>query len=159
MQCSEFLEVYSDYRDGTIPDPDVRAAVEAHLCECLRCRRLARAMTRGLALLHLTAEEVEPSAEFRTRLECRLRAQVTVGDPVIPTHAGLAAALLLAAALGLLVVEGLGRSDPPLVAGQSQPSFEAALANVTLPAFAHSTLEFHGVHAPLGSYALFTGRH
>ena len=159
MQCSEFLEVYSDYRDGMIADPGSRAAVEAHYCECLRCRRLTRAMTRGLALLHQVAAEVEPSAGFRARLDNRLRAEVTVGDPVVPTHAGLAAALLLAAALGLLVVQGLGRSTAPVATADQAPrTFEPALANVTLPAFTRSTLEFHGVHAPLGSYALFMGR-
>jgi hypothetical protein len=116
-------------------------------------------MTRGLSLLHQTAEDVEPSEEFRARLDRRLRAEVTVGDPVVPTHAGLAAALLLAAALGLMVVEGLGPSAAPLAAADRSPqTFEPALANVTLPAFTRSTLEFHGVHAPLGSYVLFTGR-
>lgn len=159
MYCADFLDTYSAYRDGTLRDSALRQAVEAHLGECLRCRRLAQAMTRGLALLQHSTEDVEPSADFRIRLDRRLRSEVALGDPVVPTHAGLAAALLLAAALGLLVVEALGRGGAPVVAQQPARTFEPALTNVTLPAFAHSTLEFHGVHAPLGSYVLFGGRH
>jgi len=138
-------------------DLHLRARIEAHLGECLRCRRLVRAMTRGLALLHETVEEVELSPGFQARLQERIRAEVVIGDPLVPTHAGLAAALLVATALGLLVYEGLGRraSTEPAVAVAEAPTFEPALSNVTLPAFTHSTLEFHGAHAPLGSYTLF----
>lgn len=157
LTCPAFLDGYADYRDGTMRDPDLRARIEAHLGECLRCRRLARAMTRGLALLHQTTEEVEPSPSFHERLQERIRAEVVIGDPLIPTHAGLAAAFLVATALGLLVYEGLGHraSAEPPVAVAGAPAFEAAFSNVTLPAFTHSTLEFHGAHAPLGSYTLF----
>jgi hypothetical protein len=157
MTCAEFLESYADCRDDLPGEAALHRAVEAHLAECLRCRRLAQALTRGLAILHQGLEDVEPSERFRDRLAGRLRADVAIGDPLMPTHAGLAAALLVATALGLLVVEGLvrgGRPEPPAAAAAS-PTFEPAISNVTLPAFAHSTLEFHGVHAPLGSYVLF----
>jgi hypothetical protein len=52
------------------------------------------------------------------------------------------------------MVRGAGRAETP-VAAAAAPAFQPALSNVTLPAFAHSTLEFHGVHAPLGTYGLF----
>jgi len=158
LPCSAFLDAYAEYQDGTLRDAEHRARIEAHLGECLRCRRLAKAMTRGLALLHHTVEEVEPSASFQTRLRERLRAQVVIGDPLVPTHAGVAAAFLLATALGLLIYEGLARrtsAEPPLASAVTAPAFEPTFSNVTLPAFTHSTLDFHGAHAPLGSYALF----
>ena len=80
-----------------------------------------------------------------------------IGDPLVPTHAGVAAAFLLATALGLLIYEGLTHraSAAPPVAAVTAPAFEPTFSNVTLPAFTHSTLDFHGAHAPLGSYALF----
>jgi hypothetical protein len=158
MTCAEFLESYAECRDDLQADASLRRAVDAHLGECFRCRRLAQTLTRGLALLHNTLEDVEPSARFRDRLAGRLRAEVTIGDPLAPTHAGLAAALLVATALGLLVVEGAvrgeARRERPVTA-VTPPTFQPAISNVTLPAFTHSTLEFHGVHAPLGSYVLF----
>jgi len=157
MTCAEFLESYADFRDGLVGPAGVDRALEAHLGECLRCRRLAQTLTRGLALLR-TMEDVEPSERFRDRLAGRLRDEVAIGDPLVPTHAGLAAALLVATALGLLVVDGVVRgadgAETPMAAAPA-PTFQPALSNVTLPAFAHSTLEFHGVHAPLGSYVLF----
>ena len=157
LTCPAFLDAYAEYRDGTMRDPEQRARIEAHLGECLRCRRLAQVMTRGLALLHHTIEEVEPSPHFQARLRERLRAEVVIGDPLVPTHAGLAAAFLLATALGLLVYEGLLRraSAERPVAAVTAPAFEPTFSNVTLPAFTHSTLEFHGAHAPLGSFTLF----
>jgi len=158
VTCAEFLESFADYRDGLAEDTGLDRAVEAHLGECLRCRRLTQTLMRGLALLHDTLEDVEPSDRFRDRLAGRLRAEVAVGDPLVPTHAGLAAALLVVTALGLLVVEGVvrgGRGAQQPMAAAPSPTFQPALSNVTLPAFAHSTLEFHGVHAPLGSYVLF----
>jgi hypothetical protein len=114
-------------------------------------------MERGLALLQHAVPEVEISAGFQARLQERLRAQVAIGSPLVPTHAGLAAALLVVTALGLLLYEGLGRKGVPAqpAAATATPHLQPALSNLTLPAFAHSTLEFHGVHAPLGSYALY----
>ena len=157
LTCAEFLESYADYRDELSGNETLDRAIEAHLGECLRCRRLAQTLSRGLALLQHTLEDVEPSERFRDRLAGRLRAEVVIGDPLMPTHAGLAAALLVATALGLVVVEGLVRGDrpDPSVAAAPAPAFQPAISNVTLPAFAHSTLEFHGVHAPLGSYVQF----
>lgn len=156
LTCSAFLDAFCEYQEGTLCDPVQRAAVEAHLRACLRCRRLSQTMIRGLALLQHAVPDVEPSPGFQARLEARLREQVSVGDPLVPTHAGLAAALLVVTALGLLLYEGSGRRGaptPPVAA--AAPAFAPALSNLTLPAFAHSTLEFHGVHAPLASYALY----
>jgi hypothetical protein len=157
MTCAEFLESYAECRDDLQADPALHRAVEVHLGECLRCRRLAQTLTRGLVLLHHNLQDVEPSERFRDRLAGRLRAEVALGDPLMPTHAGLAAALLVATALGLLVVEGLvrGPGAEPAVRAAASPTFQPPISNVTLPAFAHSTLEFHGMHAPLGSFVLF----
>ena len=158
MTCSEVLESYADYREGALQDPQRAQFIEAHLGECLRCRRLSRALSHGLALLQNAPPEVEPSDRFRDRLDDRLRTELVLGNPLVPTHAGLAAALLVATALGLLLADGVARQGPERgspMAAAPQPTFQPTLSNVTLPAFAHSTLEFHGVHAPLGSFALF----
>jgi anti-sigma factor RsiW len=36
LACREFVELVSDYLEGTLP-PDVRARVDAHLAECDAC--------------------------------------------------------------------------------------------------------------------------
>ncbi len=160
MTCSEFLQAYSEYRDGLLREPAAVTAVEAHLEGCPTCARLARAMALGLSALRDT-EDVTPSRRFRTELTHRLRAEVAIGDPIAPTHAGLAAALLLAAALGLLLYESVVRPEVAAVArSEAIPvdtrPYAPALTDVTLPAFTHSALQFHSQQIPLGSYAAFT---
>lgn len=93
---------------------------------------------------------------------------MALGDPVRPTNAGLAAAFLLAAAVGMFVYEGVAHweQDVALAAEPTDPPAEAArfattppappeTVDVTLPAFAHTTLELHSAHAPLGVVTAF----
>jgi hypothetical protein len=165
MDCSEFLRGLSDFRDGLVRDETTAAAYESHRRGCLNCSRLMAALDLGLDTLR-DRDEPEPSPGFRGALEHRLRAEVAIGDPVIPTHAGLAAALLMAAALGLLVYEGLSRTGPgrgltPSIASPAGAFPEIAprlphLQDVTLPPFADSQLRYSGQQPPLGTLASLT---
>lgn len=163
MDCGEFLRGLSDLRDGLLRDGTLVARYETHRRECPRCARLLVALDIGLSTLR-DRDEPQPSAVFRVALERRLRAEVAIGDPVMPTHAGLAAAFLMTAAVGLLLYQGLARRGPaPLVAtpAASQTFPDPApllpvLQDVTLPAFVHSDLEYHGQQDPLGTFAGLT---
>src|SRR5439155_543030 len=81
---------------------------------CPACRRYDAAVRRGVRALQ-TVETIEPSPEFRRRLEARL-AQERRALAQVPASAGLAAALFVAAALALLALEGERR--PPLPQGR-----------------------------------------
>lgn len=70
MDCRDFLGEFSEYYDGLAPEPVVRAA-EDHLASCPRCRRYARTLAEGTALLR-AIPPLEPSPDFRARLEGRL---------------------------------------------------------------------------------------
>jgi anti-sigma factor RsiW len=70
VDCSEFLDRYSDYRDGLLSALQ-RAAFQAHLTECAACARHDAAVTRGVDLL-LKMREIQPSSDFRIRLRRRL---------------------------------------------------------------------------------------
>jgi hypothetical protein len=163
MDCGEFLRGLSDFRDGLVRDRTSADRFEAHQRACPRCARLLIALDTGLDTLR-DREEPEPSAGFRLALDRRLRAEVAIGDPVMPTHAGLAAAFLMVAALGLLVYEGLARREP--AGSAARPSARATfpdpvptlppLQDVTLPAFTNTTLEYHGQQPPLGAFAGLT---
>jgi hypothetical protein len=119
-------------------------------------------MDRGLAALRGT-EGVAPSSGFRAELDRRLLADVAMQDAVMPAHAGLAATFLVAAAVGLLLYEGLSRPEsaepePSLAASLFRappPPGQPPLIDVTLPAFAHSDLTFTSSQTPLGSFAAF----
>lgn len=163
MDCSDYLLHLSDFRDGRLTDRRVMRRLQVHLRGCARCRRHLEALEHGLGELQ-ALDIVAPSEDFRTGLHRRLAAEVSLGDPVRPTNTGLAAAFLLAAAVGLFVYEGMARAehdvalaaDLPADAGGPVfpvPAQPVDTVDVTLPAFSHTTLEFHSAHAPLGGFA------
>jgi anti-sigma factor RsiW len=70
MTCTEFVEGFSDYYDGTASQSDLEAA-DAHLAACDSCRRYHHVMTKGAELLRaLPAPEV--NEDFGPRLRHRL---------------------------------------------------------------------------------------
>jgi hypothetical protein len=103
MNCSDFLDSYSDFRDGAITDAGQLRGLREHLVRCLACARYDASVRHGVRALG----EIEPSDGFRDRLRARLVA--TADEPLEPNTAGsasVAAALMLAAAVALVVYEG-----------------------------------------------------
>jgi anti-sigma factor RsiW len=160
MDCGEFLRGLSDVRDGLVRDTGTSARFEAHRATCPRCAKLMTALDMGLQTLR-EPEDPRPSDDFRLELDRRLRAEVAIGDPVMPTHAGLAAAFLIVAALGLVLYQGVGRRGPAATANQppagrsfpERPRPLPPMQDVTLPPFANSSVEYHGSQPPLGTFA------
>ena len=70
MTCSDFIHEFSEYLDGGQPSED-RAEAEAHLFQCVRCRRYLEVFGRGQRLL-LDFAQVEVAADFHPRLEHRI---------------------------------------------------------------------------------------
>src|SRR5881409_2791586 len=97
MTCAEFLERYTDFRDGLITAPRELRRFERHLVRCAGCRRYDTAVRRGVLALQ-AAGTIEPSRDFRRRLDARLERERRAAREV-PASAGVAAALVLAAAL------------------------------------------------------------
>src|SRR2546425_121321 len=109
MTCPEFLDRYTDFRDGLITAPRELRRFGRHLAQCAGCRRYDTAVRRGVLALQ-AAETIEPSPDFRRRLEVRLeRERRAAGD--VPARAGVAAALFIAAALALVVREAVRRPE------------------------------------------------
>src|SRR2546425_1732077 len=96
MTCAEFLERYTDFRDGLITAPRELRRFERHLLRCAGCRRYDTAVRRGVLALQ-AAGTIEPSRDFRRRLDARLERERRAARDV-PASAGVAAALVLAAA-------------------------------------------------------------
>src|SRR5207302_1632834 len=71
MTCAEFLERYTDFRDGLITAPRELRRFERHLMRCAGCRRYDTAVRRGVLALQ-AAGTIEPSRDFRRRLDARL---------------------------------------------------------------------------------------
>jgi hypothetical protein len=110
MTCTEFLERYTDFRDGLMSTPRELRRFSRHVAQCAPCRRYDAAVRRGVSALQ-AAETIEPSPEFRRRLDARL-ARERGAHHAVPARAGVAAALFVAAALALVALEGVRR--PPV---------------------------------------------
>lgn len=138
MDCPEFLARYSEFRDGLVVRPRELRRFERHLARCPKCRRYNTAVRRGVLALRIV-ETIEPSRDFRRRLDARLeRERNASAGPMLPPRAGIAAALCVAAAAALLAVEAGGRArrstNPPELPPVSFPK-PVAQAGVPLISF------------------------
>jgi anti-sigma factor RsiW len=110
MTCAEFLDRYSEFRDGLITAPGEARRFERHLTQCPSCRTYEATLRRGVGALQ-AVDVLLPSADFRTRLESRLRSEGLIAGSTPPAGARVAAALFIAVAIALLALEGVKRVD------------------------------------------------
>jgi hypothetical protein len=131
MICQEFLDRYTELRDGLVAAPRELRRFQRHLVQCAACRRYDIAVRRGVAALQ-DIETIEPSTDFRRRLDAQLARERAVAAAV-PARAGLVAAMLVLVALSLLVVVA-GRR-PQMVQALALPpaAFPKPVANPGLP--------------------------
>jgi Putative zinc-finger len=129
MTCAEFLERYTDFRDGLITAPREVRRFDRHLAQCAACRRYDGAVRRGVLALR-AAETIEPSADFRRRLDARL-ARERVRR--VPAGAGIAAALFIAAALALVARESVRRPSVAQVPSLPPVPFPRPVVHAGVP--------------------------
>ncbi len=70
VDCPEFLDRYSDFRDDCL-DAESRSAFEGHIRVCASCARYDRVVRNGVELF-ASAPEIEPSKDFYPRLQHRI---------------------------------------------------------------------------------------
>lgn len=102
MQCTAFLQGYTDFRDGRLA-PDREAEFRAHIEACSACERYDRVLRSGIELLS-ELPEPELSDDFMPRLRHRL---YNVDQGVLDSSSNRflgSAALVAVAAVGLLAL-------------------------------------------------------
>src|SRR5438034_11808930 len=109
MTCAEFLDRYTDFRDGLIAAPREIRRFERHLACCPACRRYDTAVRRGVRAVQ-AVETIEPSPDFRRRLDARV-AQEHRALVLVPARPGIVTALFVGAAIALLALVGTGLTD------------------------------------------------
>lgn len=63
ITCHELVELVTEYLDGAMPAPD-RARLDAHLADCLPCRRYLDQMQRTIQTVgELREDAVSPDAQ------------------------------------------------------------------------------------------------
>ena len=70
LDCAEFLDRYSEFRDGGL-DAEAHARFQEHRRSCLSCARYDRVMARGVGVLQ-ELPAIQPSADFLPRLQHRI---------------------------------------------------------------------------------------
>lgn len=115
MNCTHFIQSFSDWFDGLLDD-ERAAAADAHLADCGRCRHYRDVMTEGVAILR--SSETPPVPEdFESRLQHKLF-HVDEEESVL-AHAGsgatAVAVLSLALVLTALAWSPVLRPDAPQV--------------------------------------------
>jgi hypothetical protein len=97
VDCAEFLDSYSDFRDGFMSS-ERKAGFEAHIQVCGSCARYDRVVGGGVQVFR-SLPPVTPSADFQDRLLRRLYAT----DGAMGRHgsgASVAVTLMICLALG-----------------------------------------------------------
>jgi hypothetical protein len=113
MDCSEFLELYSDYRDGRLDDARVTRSVREHLSECEACMRYDASVCRGVMALRST-DELEPTRPISFSGMALLPDSAETHSPMPAKFVG---GLMVAAAIALLLWPQTEEPlDPPSVA-------------------------------------------
>lgn len=70
MTCHEFIQRYSEFSDGRLPETEADR-FRAHTLICRRCERYDRVIREGRELLS-GVPDIEPSHDFRPRLQHRI---------------------------------------------------------------------------------------
>ncbi len=104
MVCEEFINGFSDYRDGLL-SREASDRFARHLDACASCRRYERVLTRGLALCRALPHPTS-SPDFAPRLQHRLYHVEDAGRLTPRRHLG-SAALIAVASVGFLAVTWL----------------------------------------------------
>lgn len=104
MSCDEFIQGYSEYRDGLLSD-EARARFDRHVERCDRCARYDSVVDRGVGLwCGLPGAKASP--DFLPRLQHRLY-HVDDAARLTSRRALGSAALVAVASVGLLAVTWL----------------------------------------------------
>ncbi|MEJ7809278.1 MAG: zf-HC2 domain-containing protein [Gemmatimonadaceae bacterium] len=155
MDCKRFRDNHLAFMDNTLSDADM-VAMQRHLAECEPCDCQDTALRRGL-LVFRNLPSIEPSAEFASRLDSRLR-QLHQADARADVYRGpgigsflIAAAGVVAA--GFLAISALDWDEPardiafaPVVA--SRPDVPPS------PIVSHSVVASATAGMPLWSAAM-----
>ena len=141
MTCTEFVEGFSEYYDGTAPEATIEEA-DAHLDVCASCRRYRHVMERGAELLR-SLPTPEVTEDFAPRLQHRL--YHVDQDTVLrsQTSSGTTALAIVGMALLLTAVAW----SPALRA--TAPTVELAPIVVSRPPVAHAAPRVVDVPGPL----------
>lgn len=148
MECSEFLALSSDFRDGLTREVDTRD-IEAHLASCPRCREYRNAIEEGVNFLR-SIPTIDLPEDFKPRLTHRI---FHVQDSASLARETLGSGATALAVFAMAVLVAFAAWAPR--AGARGPALELPTLVVGAPRARTFTLTAHGSTFP-GDPAFFT---
>ncbi len=128
MDCKEFRDRHSPFVDLMCSGQD-EAEMQEHLRRCPQCSRHDLVVRRGLILVR-SLPTIEPSPDFRARLEARLRMVGTSPPPASPQPMRMSFGGFVVVAAGVAFVAFLAAD---LVRGGAQEAVKLAPVIATRP--------------------------
>jgi anti-sigma factor RsiW len=135
MTCEAFDAALPDYLEGTL-DESMRASVEAHLRECVRCAGLVRDL-ENIQKEAAALPDLVPSRDLWEGIEARIAAPVIPLSArperqkrYVPAWMGIAAAALVVSTAGITYtltsrsLTGRQTQDAALTTGETQPPLD-----------------------------------
>jgi len=129
MDCREFCEQHLAFVDDTLPGIEL-VRMQRHIAECEGCAKQDAKVRRAL-LLFRNLPSIEPSADFTTRLEARLK--TCQEDQLVMTQRNLRRGAIAATIASVLMLGYIGTTLfnqpvaprdmvlPPVVATAPEP--------------------------------------
>lgn len=124
IDCRAFRSQHAAFLDQTLSDAAL-LAMQTHLAECEECARFDTVLRRGLLVLR-NLPSIQPSPEFRDRLNARLRAgaasrsMVTYQGPSLASFLTVTASVMAMGFLAVSMLNGVRHQPvmtlPPVVA-------------------------------------------
>ncbi|HXL86671.1 MAG TPA: zf-HC2 domain-containing protein [Gemmatimonadaceae bacterium] len=152
VTCEAFDAALPDYLEGTL-DGSLRASVERHLRECVRCAGLVRDL-ENIRDEAAALPDLVPSRDLWAGIEARIAAPVIplAARPekqrrLVPAWMGIAAAALIMSTAGItymLTARSLRPGDDGRVAGAT-PTSQTLPTNAAIPSEATAATESTGV--------------
>lgn len=126
MDCRSFRKHHLAYVDDTLPGVDV-VRMQLHVAECEGCAAWDHRVRRSLLLARNHLGTIEPSAQFRARLEARLARERAVLSSAPSVFGGSRRGPVAGMALGLGVVALMVVTLQSVVPGSAPPVMPAAV--------------------------------
>lgn len=123
MECSEFLQRFSEYHDGSLDEASA-IRFDGHLRGCPSCRRYRQVVEKGGELVR-SLDPVDVPEDFRPRLQHRIY-HVEDGDAL--HGAGGSSGVTSATALGMAVLLALVAWSPTLHAPEPEVELQPIAA-------------------------------
>ena len=155
MTCEAFDAALPDYLEGTL-DGSLRASVERHLRECVRCAGLVRDL-ENIRDEAAALPDLVPSRDLWAGIEARIAAPVIplAARPerqkrLVPAWIGIAAAALIVSTAGVtfLLTARSFRSRADARIGVVTPPPQTLATNVTVPGVTTAPAESAGAGVP-----------